>query len=91
MADWKEYKLGDLIDVKHGFAFKGEFISSEPTNNILVTPGNFHIGGGFKTSKFKYYKGDYPANYILNAGDVVITMTDLSQEGDTLGFVDITI
>lgn len=85
-GEWKEYKLGNLIDVKHGFAFKGEFITSEPTNDILVTPGNFHIGGGFKQDKFKYYKGNYPKDYVLNEGDVVITMTDLSQETDTLGY-----
>ena len=86
MSEWKEYKLGDLIDVKHGYAFKGEFISSEPNNNILVTPGNFNIGGGYKNDKIKYYKGEYPKNYILKEDDVVVTMTDLSQETDTLGF-----
>lgn len=86
MSDWKEYKLGDLIDVKHGYAFKGENISPYPTKDILVTPGNFNIGGGFKSDKFKYYKGEYPDEYILKGGDIVVTMTDLSQETDTLGY-----
>lgn len=83
---WKECKLGELIEVKHGFAFSGEFISDIPTNNILVTPGNFNIGGGFKRQKLKYYKGNYPESYLLKEGDVVVTMTDLSQETDTLGY-----
>lgn len=86
MNNWKTYKLGDLIDVKHGFAFKGEFFSDEPTEDILLTPGNFKIGGGFKTDKFKYYKGDYPKSYVLKEGDILITMTDLSKAGDTLGY-----
>jgi type I restriction enzyme S subunit len=86
MNKWKTYKLGDLIDVKHGFAFKGEFFSDEPTEDILLTPGNFKIGGGFKTDKFKYYKGDYPKSYVLKEGDILITMTDLSKAGDTLGY-----
>lgn len=86
MSEWKTYKLGDLIDVKHGFAFKGEFFSDEPTEDILLTPGNFKIGGGFKTDKFKYYKGDYPKSYVLKEGDILITMTDLSKAGDTLGY-----
>lgn len=86
MSEWKEYKLGDIIEVKHGFAFRGEFISDIPTNNILVTPGNFNIGGGFKQQKFKYYAGNYPESYVLKEGDVVVTMTDLSQETDTLGY-----
>jgi type I restriction enzyme S subunit len=86
MSDWKTYKLGDLINVKHGFAFKGEFFSDQPTQDILLTPGNFKIGGGFKTDRFKYYNGDYPADYILKEGDILITMTDLSKAGDTLGY-----
>lgn len=85
-SEWKKYCLGDIVDIKHGFAFKGEFFSQTPTNDILLSPGNFKIGGGFKADKFKYYKGKYPADYILNEGDVIVTMTDLSKEGDTLGY-----
>ncbi|MBW6499444.1 MAG: restriction endonuclease subunit S, partial [Bacteroidales bacterium] len=86
MSEWKEYKLGDIINVKHGFAFKGEFFSDVPTENILLTPGNFRIGGGFKSDKFKFYKGEVPRDYILQEGDVILSMTDLSKDGDTLGY-----
>ncbi len=87
MSEWKEHKLGDFIDVKHGFAFKGSFITDEPNDKILVTPGNFYIGGGFKKTKFKYYKSEnFPDEYILNEGDIVVTMTDLSKDSDTLGY-----
>lgn len=86
MSEWKEYRLGDFIDIKHGFAFSGTHITDEPTEDILVTPGNFNIGGGFKSSKFKYFKSDYPKEYILSDSDVVVTMTDLSKDSDTLGY-----
>lgn len=82
----KEYSLDELIHIKHGYAFKGEFFSEEPTNDILLTPGNFAIGGGFKSQKLKYYNGDFPADYILEEDDVIVTMTDLSKEADTIGF-----
>ena len=86
MSEWRDYLLGELINVKHGYAFPGEFITPEATPNVLVTPGNFHIGGGFKQDKFKYLSGNYPVSYLLKEGDIVVTMTDLSQETDTLGF-----
>ncbi len=86
MSEWKEVKLGDFFKVKHGFAFKGKNITNEKTLDILVTPGNFHIGGGFKFDKFKYFNADYPQEYILQKNDIVITMTDLSKETDTLGY-----
>ncbi len=85
--DWKEMKLSDFISVKHGYAFKGAHISNEPTNLILVTPGNFKIGGGFKFEKFKYYTDNkFPQDYIFRTGDLIVTMTDLSGDGDTLGY-----
>jgi len=87
MTEWKEYKLGDYIDIEHGYAFTGKLITEEETNLILVTPGNFNIGGGFKDSKLKYYKGiNFPEKYIFNKDDLIVTMTDLSQETDTLGY-----
>ncbi|MGB7001734.1 MAG: restriction endonuclease subunit S [Halobacteriota archaeon] len=86
MSEWEECKLGELIDVKHGFAFKGEFFQTEPNENILITPGNFKIGGGWKEDKCKYYNGKIPEDYILKAGDLIVTMTDLSKEVDTLGY-----
>jgi type I restriction enzyme S subunit len=86
MSEWKEIKLADLLDIKHGFAFPGSGITEEKTNHILVTPGNFNIGGGFKSMKLKYFKGNYPEEYVLKADDLVVTMTDLSQETDTLGY-----
>ena len=78
--------LGDYISVKHGFAFKGDFISTEDNGVVLVTPGNFAIGGGFKENKCKYFTSAYPSEYRLNAGDLIVTMTDLSKNGDTLGY-----
>lgn len=83
---WPVVSLGDLIEIKHGFAFKGEYFSDEPTNDVLVTPGNFAIGGGFQLNKLKFYDGPVPDDYVLQTGDVVVTMTDLSKQADTLGY-----
>ncbi len=79
-------KLSDLVRVKHGFAFKGEHFVDEPTPHVLVTPGNFAIGGGFQDTKLKFYRGPVPEDYALKPGDLVVTMTDLSRGADTLGY-----
>ena len=59
-GEWVQTSLSDLIDIRHGFAFKGAFIREEECDDILLTPGNFAIGGGFKGDKFKYYDGSIP-------------------------------
>ena len=85
-GEWKETSLAAVMDVKHGFAFPGENIRDEPPGDILLTPGNFAIGGGFKGDKFKYFDGEVPEDYVLKEGELVVTMTDLSKQADTLGY-----
>ncbi|MEZ7960194.1 MAG: restriction endonuclease subunit S [Pseudomonadales bacterium] len=86
IQEWRETQLNELIDIKHGFAFKGEYFTDEPTNDLLLTPGNFSVGGGFQWGKYKFYDGPIPTEYILTEGDLVVSMTDLSKAGDTLGY-----
>ena len=82
----KEYRLGDIIDIKHGYAFDGDHIVQDDNGIVLVTPGNFRIGGGFQEEKCKFFTGEIPDDYVLSAGDFIVTMTDLSKEIDTLGY-----
>ena len=79
-------KLGELIEIKHGYAFSGEHIVEDDNGIVLVTPGNFRIGGGFKEEKCKFFDGEIPADYVLKEGDFIVTMTDLSKTIDTLGY-----
>ena len=79
-------KLGELIEIKHGYAFSGDHIVEDDNGIVLVTPGNFRIGGGFKEEKCKFFDGEIPADYVLKEGDFIVTMTDLSKTIDTLGY-----
>ena len=86
MEEWKEYKIGDICRIKHGFAFKGIHFVDEPQKYVCITPGNFGLKGGFKNDKPKFYNGPIPEDYVLHKDDLVVTMTDLSKNGDTLGY-----
>jgi type I restriction enzyme S subunit len=78
-ADWPIVELGAGLSVRHGFAFKGEFFR-DSGDLIVLTPGNFHEGGGFKLkSREKYYDGPVPDGYLLHRGDVVVAMTEQSK------------
>ena len=79
-------RLGDVIEIKHGYAFSGENIIEDDNNVVLVTPGNFKIGGGFQEKKCKFFDGEIPHDYVLKEGDFIVTMTDLSKTIDTLGY-----
>lgn len=82
---WIVLSLNDLINIKHGYAFKGEFFGDE--GPILLTPGNFTEHGGlyFNDRNLKRYSGDFPKEFILSSNDLVIVMTDLSPFCKILG------
>lgn len=74
---WVEKRLSELCDIKHGFAFEGEFFSNEG-EYVLLTPGNFYERGGYRDrgEKQKYYTGKIPRDYVLNEGDLLVAMTE---------------
>nr|WP_321524896.1 restriction endonuclease subunit S [uncultured Cohaesibacter sp.] len=69
--------LGDLITVKHGWAFKSQHFEDEG-QYVVVTPGNFFEKGGFKLrpGKDRSYSGQFSADYILNESDLIVAMTE---------------
>ena len=79
-ATWHDCTLGDLICVKHGYAFKGEFFGTLGTH-IVLTPGNFYETGGFKKKgdKEKWYSGSVPNEYVLCKGDLIVAMTEQGE------------
>lgn len=81
-----EYRLGELIDIDHGYAFKSDYYSDEG-EYILLTPGNFKEDGGLKLKgdKEKYFIGDFSDEYLLEKGDLLVVMTDLRQDAPILG------
>lgn len=88
MSKWRECRLGELLSVKHGWAFKSECFSEEEiTGPILVSIGNFQYNGGFRfdTTKLKRYLCQYPKEYELEPGDILLIMTCQTEGGEILG------
>lgn len=83
--DWVISQLGELIEVKNGFAFSSEcFAENGP---ILLTPGNFKLEGGlhFDERNTKRYSGTYDKSTVFKYGDLLLVMTDLTPDCNLLG------
>jgi type I restriction enzyme S subunit len=74
---WVEKPLASLCDIKHGFAFDGQYFRTEG-EYVLLTPGNFFEAGGYRDrgDKQKYYDGPIPNGFILDEGDMLVAMTE---------------
>jgi type I restriction enzyme S subunit len=77
MTDWHERSLAEVLDVRHGYAFKGEGFGQGGSHR-LVTPGNFYERGGFRDRgpSQKSYEGPVPSEFVLAPGALVIAMTE---------------
>jgi type I restriction enzyme S subunit len=83
---WDSIQLGEVMDVKHGYAFKSQGFA-DTGDLVLLTPGNCHESGGLKLKgeKEKYYVGEFPPEFLLNEGDMLVVMTDLINTAPILG------
>ena len=81
---WEVVTLASLFEIKHGYAFEGEFFVAQG-RYVLLTPGHFFEEGGFRDQKdkTKYYVGEIPRSYLLAKGDLLVAMTE--QKAGLLG------
>ena len=77
---WRETTLGELLSIKHGFAFLGEYFG-DSGSHVVLTPGNFNEEGGFvdRREKSKWYRGPIPAEYVLDADSLLVAMTEQAE------------
>ena len=77
---WQDVALGDCFTIKHGWAFKSQYFG-DSGEHIVLTPGNFHERGGFRSrpGKDRFYTVEPPDDFVLRSGDLVIAMTEQGE------------
>ena len=70
-------KLGELLKVKHGFAFKSENYVKK-SKYALVTLANISSTNDFQYNERKttYYGAGFPSEFILKTGDLIMPLTE---------------
>ncbi len=81
---WRVGKLGDYVTVINGYSYKGDELQESEIG--LVNLKNFDRKGGFKLNGFKEINSsNYKEQHIVNANDLVVAHTDLTQNAEVLG------
>lgn len=80
---WANCLLGDHITFKRGISYKSSDIqdSGIPFLNL----NSFSLKGEFKRDGTKFFNGKYKSDAFLNAGDLVIAITDVTRNADIIG------
>lgn len=84
-GEWEQVRLGNLVDLISGFAFKSDFFSED--GNKLITPKNFTTTGkaNFTDTNTKWTTEISDKKYICRPNDLLVLLTDLTQSCELLG------
>ena len=88
MSGWRATKLSEVATIRHGWPFKSELMTDKSGDNpVVVSIGNFRYSGGFRfhETKVREYSGEFPKEYLLVPGDILLIMTCQTEGGEILG------
>ena len=82
-------ELGDLIDSGRGYSYTSDYLDKEKQEEEsypMINLKNIKEGGGFRTDGYKYYtEEEMKDRYRISEGDLIVAITDLTQEGRVIG------
>jgi len=82
---WEVKKIKDIAEIKKGVSYSSSEISEKPVGLPMLNLANFFRGGGFNPSGIKYYTGRWGAEDLVQGGDIIIAMTDLTSNREVIG------
>jgi len=83
MEEWKQIRLGDIISIKSGFAYKGDNIGKG--DSYLLGMGCVSFNEVFLTAGARKYNGNAPERYLAKPGDIVLATRQQSDNLPILG------
>lgn len=82
-SNWNYVQLGDIISFERGVSYSSEEINCDDGIN-LINLKNIQSYGGFRRGGTKKYNGKYKDSQIVNTGDLILGVTDMTQDRRTV-------
>lgn len=70
-----------------GKSYGGDELSDNPTHMPFITLKSFNRGGGYRPDGLKRYSGAHKPEQVVRQGDVVMAVTDMTQNREVVGRV----
>lgn len=77
---WKIKKNADVMNFIRGRSYNSAQIDDKSGDYYIVNLKSFNRGGGFRYDGAKYYTGPIKDNQVLGRGDVVVAVTDMTND-----------
>jgi type I restriction enzyme S subunit len=80
---WATQSVGPLVRCVKGKSYKSEEL--EDSTAALVTLKSFARGGGYRHEGLKPYSGSFKPEQVVEAGDLIVACTDVTQAAEVVG------
>jgi len=68
-----------------GKSYTGDELTDNPDHMPFITLKSFNRGGGYRADGLKHYSGKYKEDQVVLRGDVVMAVTDMTQNREVVG------
>ena len=80
---WQVQGLSELVSLTKGRSYKSTELKDSDV--ALVTLKSFQRGGGYRRDGLKPYSGKYNPEQVVEPGELVVALTDVTQAADVIG------
>lgn len=85
-SSWSYVQLGEIASFDRGISYSSDEINCDDGIN-LINLKNIQSYGGFRRDGTKQYNGKYKETQIVTPGDLILGVTDMTQDRRTVGYV----
>lgn len=82
---WLPRALSTYCRIVKGKSYTAEELTDDETAMPFVTLKSFNRGGGYRADGLKFYKGEFKPEQVVQQGDVVMAVTDMTQDRVVVG------
>ncbi len=81
---WPAVSLSSLLHGTKGRSYTSANLN-DSSETALVSLKSFNRGGGYRRDGLKGYRGPYKPEQVIHPGDVIVALTDVTQQADVIG------
>lgn len=80
---WRRHLTSEIVSLTKGRSYKSKEL--QPSSTALISLKSFQRGGGYRPDGLKSYTGVYKPAQVVQPGEIVISLTDVTQAAELIG------
>ncbi|MFZ1851455.1 MAG: restriction endonuclease subunit S [Nitrosomonas sp.] len=84
---WRFDEASKFFNLAKGISYAAEELTDDTGHMPFINLKSFNRGGGYREDGLKYYSGQYKPEQVVYQNDVVMAVTDMTQDRAVIGQV----